>query len=777
MKEPLIKANRVFKYSITFQETNDESREISDFSDSGFIIENETDEIGDILKLAQQTYGIYYPISFGGWESTTPEHNAKYFEKGIETYYALFVENEDGTDITEEEYDFITFLLSDGNYNKSEFTDYAVGGVVLGALALGVGGLIAYYYFNKQVPARNRKYDNGGGLGNYEMFDEQLYLDSDLKDAILENDTLYTFIKERHFIRDKNGKLFMWIDWMDYDQFDKLANFLGYKYVNGGGVGQKIYLENPYNENGGFIVGIAKDNISEIMNHVSFRKFGNEFRKHIDSYFTQENNIERVNKGISWSELASYIVGDGDYDVEQEQYENFIKSFNTTYTKNEYKGGGGVEIYDTDSFETKIIAEKNQEEIKDYFGERLLESEIVNGIDDKGNYGYQVKYKLKKQNKFDNGGGVKKSQYYIILKQGLTITNELDSDTFKTGIQYSDWGITAEQYEKLKNGETITIKGGNVSWDWKFKVTRDMVERIREIKTNDVEFDNGGDVREMDWYKGFKKTRPFEMVVVTKEAEKDGGNEIIFNVIVEAQNDTLAYQEARKKWQMENGLSDLSIVKVYTKEEYVNSKKMNNGGGVDDKGFNVVVKLPKGLITKKDFDGFSKQEIIDWCEKRGWKYNENGEKLGGRVLNNYEFYLKPIMTYNKTLPKNKFDNGGGVEYKYTPYAFVYREIDDPDFLPERLSPEEVKEFIENFNEDFDTNYKDWQEFNKGEEYRKFEAIMLRERKFNNGGTTTRPTTTPEVVPDTTPTTPKTPFKPKHIPKPKARKYDFILIKK
>ena len=95
--------------------------------------------------------------------------------------------------------------------------------------------------------------------------------------------------------------------------------------------------------------------------------------------------------------------------------------------------------------------------------------------------------------KYADGGGVSTPKYYLTLKKGLTITNELYQDTFKTGIQYSDWGITAEQYKKLKNGDTITIKGSNVSWDWQFKVTKDMVERIREIKTNDVEFANGGD--------------------------------------------------------------------------------------------------------------------------------------------------------------------------------------------------------------------------------------------------------------------------------------------
>lgn len=63
------------------------------------------------------------------------------------------------------------------------------------------------------------------------------------------------------------------------------------------------------------------------------------------------------------------------------------------------------------------------------------------------------------------------------------------------------------------------------------------------------------------------------MVVVAKESEKDGGNEIVFNMLVEAQNDVTAYQEARKEWNEQYESSDMSIKKVYTKKEYDNLTK------------------------------------------------------------------------------------------------------------------------------------------------------------------------------------------------------------
>ena len=151
MKVLPISENKKFKYSIYFQSFDEESLEMGSSVDSGYEKIESVDTIGDILRLANSTYGIYYPVSFGVWESTEPLQNTEYFEKGIRKYFSLHIHNEDGTDIPSDENDFITFLLSDGQYNSEVFEEYAIGGVVLGAL-LGVGALITYFYFkNKKV--------------------------------------------------------------------------------------------------------------------------------------------------------------------------------------------------------------------------------------------------------------------------------------------------------------------------------------------------------------------------------------------------------------------------------------------------------------------------------------------------------------------------------------------------------------------------------------------------------------------------------------------------
>lgn len=55
-------------------------------------------------------------------------------------------------------------------------------------------------------------------------------MNDDAKDAILDDPELQKFITPKSFVRNKMGQILLWVDWMDYDQFDKLAKFLGIKY-------------------------------------------------------------------------------------------------------------------------------------------------------------------------------------------------------------------------------------------------------------------------------------------------------------------------------------------------------------------------------------------------------------------------------------------------------------------------------------------------------------------------------------------------------------------
>jgi hypothetical protein len=72
------------------------------------------------------------------------------------------------------------------------------------------------------------------------------------------------------------------------------------------------------------------NHICEIMDLVSFRKFGNAFRKNIDPFFKAEYNLKSVGGLVAdsfpWSEVASYIIGDSNYSMTTEQYINFCNS-------------------------------------------------------------------------------------------------------------------------------------------------------------------------------------------------------------------------------------------------------------------------------------------------------------------------------------------------------------------------------------------------------------------------------------------------------------------
>jgi hypothetical protein len=110
----------------------------------------------------------------------------------------------------------------------------------------------------------------------------------------------------------------------------------------------------------------------------------------------------------------------------------------------------------------------------------------------------------------------------------------------------------------------------------------------------------------------------------------------------------------------------------------------------------------------KKYDEFSKIEVFD----------ESGKKImadGGFMT---DVYAK---------------GGATKTFEYVPYKFIYRELDDEDAEQVIFTPEEAEEFIQDWNRDMETDYEDWQDFNKGEEYRELEAIMIKQRKFADGG--------------------------------------------
>jgi hypothetical protein len=57
-----------------------------------------------------------------------------------------------------------------------------------------------------------------------------IVMDDKTMDDILDNPELQDYINPKSFTRNNKGEIVLGVDHMDYEQFDKLANFLGIKY-------------------------------------------------------------------------------------------------------------------------------------------------------------------------------------------------------------------------------------------------------------------------------------------------------------------------------------------------------------------------------------------------------------------------------------------------------------------------------------------------------------------------------------------------------------------
>lgn len=68
------------------------------------------------------------------------------------------------------------------------------------------------------------KVEEGEG---FDYQEDKIIMNGDTMDAILDHPELEKFITPKSFVRNKNGQIVLWTDWMDPEQFNKLASVLG----------------------------------------------------------------------------------------------------------------------------------------------------------------------------------------------------------------------------------------------------------------------------------------------------------------------------------------------------------------------------------------------------------------------------------------------------------------------------------------------------------------------------------------------------------------------
>ena len=170
------------------------------------------------------------------------------------------------------------------------------------------------------------------------------------------------------------------------------------------------------------------------------------------------------------------------------------------------------------------------------------------------------------------------------IKSLWRITNN-DAELLKKGNSRSINTYLNKEQKKNWRGEKSIYDDGAGLEGWPEDATKEQVlNHIRNThRSTDQEYANGGKTTVVEEFGSMSfrnKYDDYEMVVIAKELEKDGGYIHIFRYLVSAKDINEAKEIATALWEQGMSNSDLHIVKVMSDEAY----RLNYMGKYDDGG-------------------------------------------------------------------------------------------------------------------------------------------------------------------------------------------------
>jgi hypothetical protein len=765
-----ISKNKKFIYSITYQHSDEESSELGEFKEIGFEFEKSTDTIGKILKLANENYNIYYPISVGNWESTSPVEDRDYWEKGIHKFYVLHINNEDGTSISEEENNFITYLLSNGQYNSDEFEEFYLGGLIIGGL---IGGYIGYYYGKNP----RKKYDFGGEVvGNQVTYN---YYGEEQKGDILEvlDDTALV-VQTGTNKRLVDGSDVIKIYYNSYDAGGKIQEEITY-------LENRIYNLEQLRDVAGedeieyynkIIKDLEKEKSKLISGEVEKEPKKKKFFFFADGGKIDEFDFDEKMALINLDMCYEYSVKLDKMVSEDTKLEDWVKMKLTIVEQNiadvkhalegwEKFGEGGMifkkQLLHIAKYSKELIEmiQKGSRLMSWQENKLAVSSAMIDAIYHHLDYEFGNRASKLNKEKYAHGGGVSDEINDLIYEVMYPL--DVTSQTWGAlKMAYYDAETIEEKLEYIEDARFYT----NIDDPLYYKLLdlERNIERIQSEETDEDEYAEGG---------GVSTFKEGDKVTNRKGKNRGVGFIVTIHGNVSALVDFV--EEGKSEWV---SLSDLKKVNKYA-----------NGGGVGQKTY--------GIIERINHKGWEVKHFIDKSYDEDYWYFVYDSTP-------FEFKTKDeaIKSLDNLIKKRKYAKGGGVgEIKH-----YYNGMSKEEILSKTIVYDNQGETLDRYTiftpdgsvfgmsenaSGFNQYIGDETEIEKGKHLGKKLTSVPKDiqwavldrmiEEYADGGFMEEVVTKPKVAP-TPVKTPKpntdNPYKPKTKTPPKA-KYDFLLLNK